>query len=102
MNVKWSNEQVLEFIELLYRAEALWNLANKCYKNKNVLADSWERIRRRMCVADITVANLKKSLYNQALVQIKFTELIDLHTKVCVHSYPWVLFLTAGWALLIK
>lgn len=59
-NAEWTNEQVLEFIELYRAEEALWNPVNKYHKNKNVLADSWERIRKKMCVEDITVADLKK------------------------------------------
>lgn len=55
----WSNEKVLEFIELYQAEDSLWNSKNKFHKHRNVTADAWERIKSSITL-ECSVADLKK------------------------------------------
>ena len=59
-SIDWSNEHVLEFIELYQGEPALWDSTNKFHKNRNVLADAWERIRSSFSLSGVTIAEIKR------------------------------------------
>lgn len=55
----WTNEKVLEFLEL-YQAEVLlWNPSTRNHKNRNAVADAWQRIQQKFSM-NCTILELKK------------------------------------------
>lgn len=59
-STEWYNAEVLKFIELYQGEPALWNSTNKLHKNRNALADAWERIRASFSLPGVTIAELKR------------------------------------------
>ena len=55
----WTNEKVLEFLEL-YQAEVLlWNPSTRNHKNRNSVADAWQRIQQKFSM-NCTIPEFKK------------------------------------------
>ncbi|CAK1543826.1 unnamed protein product [Leptosia nina] len=57
--MSWSNDSVLEFIELYKSEEILWNPKHPSYKNRCQVSKAWERIRNNFGVR-CSVTDLKK------------------------------------------
>lgn len=55
----WSNENVLLFLELYQAEPVLWNPTVKDHKNRNAVADAWQRIQVSLGLK-YAVAELKK------------------------------------------
>lgn len=55
----WSNELILEFIDLYESCPALWDPKHKDHKNRNRLNDAWQSIAKKLS-ADVTVDALKR------------------------------------------
>lgn len=58
MAAEWSNEKVLEFIELFKGEPCLWNSRLKSYKKRGNHYDAWRRIRQGLSFR-ATVEDLK-------------------------------------------
>lgn len=57
--MEWSNELVLEFLDLYQKEDLIWNASHKMHKNRNAIYDAWKRIRDQMST-DCAVEDLKK------------------------------------------
>lgn len=57
---QWSNERVLEFLELYQAEPHLWNPRIKEHKNRNAVADAWERIRNNFGMTCTTLELKRK------------------------------------------
>lgn len=72
----WSNDVVLQFIEILGGEPCIWNSKSKLHKNKNIVNDAWTRIESKMTVP-CTIEDLKKkrntllTQYRECLKKIK-------------------------------
>lgn len=56
----WTNEKVLELLEL-YQAEViLWNPCMRSHKNRNAVGDAWQRIQKKFSM-NCTIPELKKN-----------------------------------------
>jgi len=55
----WSNETVMEFLELYERESIIWNASDPNHKNRNQVLDAWKRIEIKMGLP-YSVADLKK------------------------------------------
>jgi hypothetical protein len=42
--MEWSNDLVIEFLELYEKEPAIWNPRDPNHKHKNYVNDSWKRI----------------------------------------------------------
>ncbi|KAL7644892.1 UNVERIFIED_CONTAM: hypothetical protein RMT77_004709 [Armadillidium vulgare] len=59
MEWSWSNELVLQFLDLYENEPILWNPSHYQHKNREEIYDAWKRIRENMNV-DFSVYELKK------------------------------------------
>lgn len=57
--MEWSNEKVLEFLELLQTEPCLWNPKLQSHKNRSALNDAWRRIIQSLTFP-VTYEELKK------------------------------------------
>ncbi|KAJ8963590.1 hypothetical protein NQ314_005531 [Rhamnusium bicolor] len=57
---QWSNERVLEFLELYQAEPLLWNLMMRDHKNRNAVADPWQRVKTNFSMP-CTINELKKN-----------------------------------------
>ncbi|CAG4946103.1 unnamed protein product [Colias eurytheme] len=55
----WSNDHILEFVELYKNEEIIWDPKHTSHKNRNEVTEAWERIRENMSI-ECTVVDLKK------------------------------------------
>jgi hypothetical protein len=55
----WSNQLVLEFLELYQAEPAIYDPKHPAHKNKMKLNEAWMRIRRALSV-DVSVSEIKK------------------------------------------
>lgn len=55
----WDNEKVLEFLELYQGEPVLWNPMAKQHKNRNAIADAWQRLQDSFSMG-CSVADMKK------------------------------------------
>lgn len=56
---QWTNERALEFLELYQSEPLLWNPMIRDHKNRNAVADAWERIRNNFTMS-CTITELNK------------------------------------------
>lgn len=57
--MEWSNENVLEFLDLYENEVIIWNAGHIDHKNRNLIYDAWKRIESKMG-GKYSVAELKK------------------------------------------
>ncbi len=57
--MEWTNELVLEFIQLYEKYPVLWNVKDSSHKNRNLLNDAWQNIAAEFS-GKMSVAQLKK------------------------------------------
>lgn len=57
--MSWTNEQVLEFLELYQTEIVVWDPTHRQHKNRNSVADAWERIKNSFSIK-CSVSELKK------------------------------------------
>lgn len=57
--MEWSNEKVLEFIELFEMEPCLWNLKLKAHKSRIAAKDAWRRVLENLSYT-ISLDELKK------------------------------------------
>lgn len=60
---QWTNERALEFLELYQSEPLLWNPMIRDHKNRNAVADAWERIRNNFTMS-CTITELTKRILN--------------------------------------
>jgi hypothetical protein len=58
-SLEWSNEFVLEFLELYQAEPIIYNSKHPAHKNKIKVNDAWVRITRALSV-DASISNMKK------------------------------------------
>ncbi|KAJ8937238.1 hypothetical protein NQ314_011993 [Rhamnusium bicolor] len=56
---QWSNERVLEFLELYQAEPLLWNPMIRDHKNRNAVADTWQRVKTNFSMP-CTINEFKK------------------------------------------
>lgn len=55
----WSNDEVMEFLELYKSEEILWNPNHSYHKNRREVDQAWERIKHNLGI-DCSISDLKK------------------------------------------
>lgn len=74
--MEWSNDLIVEFLELYEGEPAIWNPKDPKHKNRNLVHDSWKRIESNLSVK-CSVADLKKkketlmATYRKLLQKVK-------------------------------
>jgi hypothetical protein len=58
-SLEWSNELVLEFLDLYQAQPIIYNPKHSAHKNKLKVNDAWEGIKRALSV-DASISNMKK------------------------------------------
>ncbi|KAJ8942442.1 hypothetical protein NQ314_010071 [Rhamnusium bicolor] len=56
---QWTNEKVLEILELYQAEPLLWNPTHRQHKNRNAVADAWQRVQSSFSLP-CAVPDLKK------------------------------------------
>ncbi|CAI6377367.1 unnamed protein product [Macrosiphum euphorbiae] len=61
--MEWSNDEVIEFLQLYEGYPQIWNLRHPSHKNRNLVHDAWKEIENKLSVkTDITEIKKKKIL----------------------------------------
>ncbi|CAH1967380.1 unnamed protein product [Acanthoscelides obtectus] len=55
----WTNEKVVEFLQLYQAHPIIWNAPRKDHKNRNLQADAWRNIQQNMKMI-YSIEELKK------------------------------------------
>ncbi|XP_026818981.1 uncharacterized protein LOC113557613 [Rhopalosiphum maidis] len=59
--MEWTNDDVLEFLELYEAQPAIWNPRHIGHKNRNIVHDAWKEIESKLSVkTDVTEIKKKK------------------------------------------
>jgi hypothetical protein len=67
----WSNELVLELLELYQAEPAIYDPKHPAHKNKMKVNDAWMRIKRALGV-DVSVAEIKKERLPHGIFPLSF------------------------------
>ncbi|KAL4091218.1 hypothetical protein QTP88_025943 [Uroleucon formosanum] len=62
-NMEWSNDLILEFLELYEQEPCIWNPKHPQYKIRNTVYDSWENISKNLSVP-YSISDLRKKKYS--------------------------------------
>lgn len=57
--MEWSNELVIEFLDLYEKERIIWDASHKLHKNRNDVHDAWKRIQKQLSVT-YSITDLKK------------------------------------------
>jgi len=57
--MEWSNELILEFLDLYKQEPCIWNPKHSQHKSRNSVNDSWENISKNLSVP-YSISDLKK------------------------------------------
>ncbi|CAI6356787.1 unnamed protein product [Macrosiphum euphorbiae] len=61
--MEWSNDEVIEFLQLYEGYPQIWNPRHPSHKNRNLVHDAWKEIENKLSVkTDITEIKKKKIL----------------------------------------
>lgn len=58
--MEWTNEAIVEFIDIYENEPVLWNTKTPEYKNRNDQLDAWSRVRSKLRDGNIPIKELKK------------------------------------------
>ena len=61
--MEWSNEVIIEFLDLYEGEPVIWNPQNEHHKDKNQVYDAWKRIQSNMSV-ECSLKELKRKKEN--------------------------------------
>lgn len=61
--MEWTNEVIIEFLDLYEAEPAIWNPQNEHHKDRNVIYDAWKRIQGQISV-ECSLKNLKRKKEN--------------------------------------
>lgn len=56
----WTNDNVLEFIDLYRRERALWDPKHPQCRNRNEISEAWQRIQSCLSICGCSISDLKK------------------------------------------
>ncbi|KAL1496995.1 hypothetical protein ABEB36_008029 [Hypothenemus hampei] len=59
LNMEWSNETIMEFLNLYENEPVVWNACHPLHKNRNEVFEGWKRIQQKLSI-DCSVTELKK------------------------------------------
>lgn len=57
--MSWTNDNVLEFLELYRREQHLWDPKHPLHRNRSEVSEAWNRIQASLCI-HCSVTDLKK------------------------------------------
>lgn len=57
--MEWSNDLIMEFLDLYHRQPSIWNPRHPQHKNRNHVQDSWKNISNNLSVK-LSTSDLKK------------------------------------------
>jgi len=58
--MKWSNEQIVQFLELYEGEPSIWNPSDPNHKLRNHVHDAWGRISKNLSAGEYPISELKK------------------------------------------
>lgn len=64
----WSNEMVLEFLELYEAQRLIWDASHPLHKNRNDVHDAWRAIQQELKFKG-SIGDLKKKRFTNGLLQ---------------------------------
>jgi hypothetical protein len=76
MSDKWSNDDILAFLDVYKEYEVLWNAESDEYRNRNARNEGIKKLLEEMCVEGLTAdcdrkkIKLNKTVYSQELNKI--------------------------------
>ena len=69
--MEWSNDLVIEFLELYEKEPIIWNPRDPNHKNRNCINDAWKRIGDNISVACTTNDQCKDSNWHGNLPRLE-------------------------------
>lgn len=57
--MEWTNELTIEFLDLYEKENAIWDPKDQLHRNRDVVFDSWKKIKDSMSVP-VDIKELKK------------------------------------------
>lgn len=78
--MEWSNEVIMEFLDLYEGEPSIWNPQNADHKDRNMIHDAWKRIQGSLSV-ECSLTDLKKKKENLMATYRKLAFKVKNSTK---------------------